>query len=272
MLEVYVPLRLKAGGEPAGVLEIYLDYAPTAAAIHDDTRTLYLLLLRRLRRALALALLDRAGRLAQAPPPGHARHAHRVAQPHEPVPADGPRDRQRARVRRARRPAADRPRPLQGGQRHARARSRRHAAARGRRAAGRRAAPRRHAGAARRRRVRRAAARSPRPRLRRGARPAPADGARAAVRRPRRDGAARGQHRHRAVPGPRHRRHDAPPARRRGDVRGQAGAGAHPPLRRRAGPVLPGAARAARRAARRARRAASSSCTTSRRSRSPTAG
>ena len=44
MLEVYVPLRLKAGGEPAGVLEVYLDYAPTAAAIHDDTRTLYLLL------------------------------------------------------------------------------------------------------------------------------------------------------------------------------------------------------------------------------------
>jgi diguanylate cyclase (GGDEF)-like protein len=44
MLEVYVPLRLKAGGEPAGVLEVYLDYGPTAAAIHDDTRTLYLLL------------------------------------------------------------------------------------------------------------------------------------------------------------------------------------------------------------------------------------
>jgi diguanylate cyclase (GGDEF)-like protein len=44
-LEVYAPLRLRHGGPVAGVLEIYLDYAPTAAAIHDDTRTLYVLLL-----------------------------------------------------------------------------------------------------------------------------------------------------------------------------------------------------------------------------------
>jgi len=43
-LEVYTPLRLQAGGPVEGVLELYLDYAPTAAAVHDDTRTLYGLL------------------------------------------------------------------------------------------------------------------------------------------------------------------------------------------------------------------------------------
>jgi diguanylate cyclase (GGDEF)-like protein len=44
-LEIYMPLRLRADGPVAGVLELYLDYAPTAAAIHDDTRTVYLVLL-----------------------------------------------------------------------------------------------------------------------------------------------------------------------------------------------------------------------------------
>jgi diguanylate cyclase (GGDEF)-like protein len=44
-LEVYVPLRLPGGAEVDGVTELYVDYGPTAAAIHDDTRTLYLLLL-----------------------------------------------------------------------------------------------------------------------------------------------------------------------------------------------------------------------------------
>jgi diguanylate cyclase (GGDEF)-like protein len=43
-LEVYVPLRLPGGREVDGVTEFYLDYGPTAAAIHDDTRMLYLLL------------------------------------------------------------------------------------------------------------------------------------------------------------------------------------------------------------------------------------
>jgi diguanylate cyclase (GGDEF)-like protein len=43
-LEVYRPLRLRPGGRPVGVIETYVDYAPTAAAIHADTRTLYLLL------------------------------------------------------------------------------------------------------------------------------------------------------------------------------------------------------------------------------------
>ena len=44
-LEVYVPLRLPGGPPVDGVTEFYVDYGPTAAAIHDDTRTLYLLLL-----------------------------------------------------------------------------------------------------------------------------------------------------------------------------------------------------------------------------------
>jgi diguanylate cyclase (GGDEF)-like protein len=43
-LEVYVPLRLPGGADVDGVTEFYLDYSPTASAIHDDTRVLYLLL------------------------------------------------------------------------------------------------------------------------------------------------------------------------------------------------------------------------------------
>ncbi len=43
-LEVYVPLRLPGGSAIDGVTEFYLDYGPTAAAVHDDTRALYLLL------------------------------------------------------------------------------------------------------------------------------------------------------------------------------------------------------------------------------------
>jgi diguanylate cyclase (GGDEF)-like protein len=43
-LEVYVPLRLPGGADVDGVTEFYIDYGPTAAAIHDDTRALYLVL------------------------------------------------------------------------------------------------------------------------------------------------------------------------------------------------------------------------------------
>ena len=43
-LEVYVPLRVPGGGEVDGVTEFYLDYGPTAAAVHEDTRSLYLLI------------------------------------------------------------------------------------------------------------------------------------------------------------------------------------------------------------------------------------
>jgi diguanylate cyclase (GGDEF)-like protein len=44
LLEVYVPLRFESGGEPEGVFEIYLPYAPIAAAVADDTRMMALLL------------------------------------------------------------------------------------------------------------------------------------------------------------------------------------------------------------------------------------
>ncbi|MCW2992032.1 MAG: domain S-box/diguanylate cyclase protein, partial [Solirubrobacterales bacterium] len=44
MLEVYVPLHEMAGGRPAGVLEMYLPYAPVAAAIADDLGKLRLTL------------------------------------------------------------------------------------------------------------------------------------------------------------------------------------------------------------------------------------
>ena len=45
LLEVYVPLRFTGGGRPAGAFELYLPYAPVAAAIKEDTRTLYLVLI-----------------------------------------------------------------------------------------------------------------------------------------------------------------------------------------------------------------------------------
>jgi diguanylate cyclase (GGDEF)-like protein len=43
-LEVYVPLRLPGGAAVDGVTELYLDYGPTALAVRDDKRMLYLLL------------------------------------------------------------------------------------------------------------------------------------------------------------------------------------------------------------------------------------
>ena len=39
-----MPLRLTENGPIAAVLEVYMDYAPTAAAIRADSRALYLLL------------------------------------------------------------------------------------------------------------------------------------------------------------------------------------------------------------------------------------
>ncbi len=51
LVEVYVPLRFVAHGSPAGVFEIYLSYAPIAAAISGDQRTIALLVF------LGLALL-----------------------------------------------------------------------------------------------------------------------------------------------------------------------------------------------------------------------
>ncbi len=51
LVEVYVPLRFLAHGPPAGAFEIYLSYAPIAAAISSDQRTIALLVF------LGLALL-----------------------------------------------------------------------------------------------------------------------------------------------------------------------------------------------------------------------
>ena len=45
LLEVYVPLTFPGETKPAGAFEIYLPYAPVAATISDDTRSLYLVLL-----------------------------------------------------------------------------------------------------------------------------------------------------------------------------------------------------------------------------------
>ena len=132
-LEVYMPLRLTENGPIAAVLEVYMDYAPTAAAIRADSRALYLLL------GLGLGLLW----LSLFTLVGRASRQLREQATRDPLTGlpnrtslyrrVQPRRRRGARLRRARRPAADRPRPLQGGQRHARPRPGRRAAARRRR-------------------------------------------------------------------------------------------------------------------------------------------
>ena len=201
--------------------------------------------------------------------------AHRPAQPRAALRADRGRAGGRRALRRAGRAAADRPRPLQGGQRHARARltatdcSRRSPS---RLRDGR--APRRHAGAPRRRRVRRAA-RAACPH--RGAvaelRRAPAGRARAAVRaqRRRRPCSTRASASRYC---PEHGT-DVNTLVQRADVamydakRARTGIETYS---RRARPVLGRASAAARRAARARSAPASSSCTTSRRSTSLAAG
>ena len=130
-LEVYVPLRLRgrrAGGRRDRALP-GLRARPRPPSTTTPARSTCC------SSAASARSGSRSSRSCGAPRArlrhqAHARHAHRAAEPREPVRARRPRDRQRTRVRRARRAAADRPRPLQGGQRHARARSRRHAAAR----------------------------------------------------------------------------------------------------------------------------------------------
>jgi hypothetical protein len=51
LVEVYVPLRFKATGPPAGAFEMYLSYRPIEAAVAREKRTIALLL------AIGLALL-----------------------------------------------------------------------------------------------------------------------------------------------------------------------------------------------------------------------
>jgi diguanylate cyclase (GGDEF)-like protein len=44
LLEVYTPIRAKGAGQPVGAFELYIPYAPVAAAIAHDTHRLYLVL------------------------------------------------------------------------------------------------------------------------------------------------------------------------------------------------------------------------------------
>jgi diguanylate cyclase (GGDEF)-like protein len=44
LLEVYVPIQYEGSTSPDGVMEIYLPYAPVAAAVHDDVRMLQIAL------------------------------------------------------------------------------------------------------------------------------------------------------------------------------------------------------------------------------------
>ena len=184
---------------------------------------------------------------AAAPPrrpqraPGPARRAHRPPQPNSlPRPHRAGAAAVAARAR-ARRRAADRPRPLQGGQRHARPPEGRPAPQGHRHAPGSDPARERHHRPSRRRRVRRAPADARQHGRRRG-------GRREDPRHPRgglphrRAAGPRGRKRgHRALPAARRGRGHAAAARRRGHVRGQA----HPRRPRgllgRARPLQPGA-------------------------------
>jgi diguanylate cyclase (GGDEF)-like protein len=63
-LEVYTPVRLRPGGPVEAVLEVYTDYGPTAAAIREDSRALYLVLSFGL-GALWLSLFTLVGRASR---------------------------------------------------------------------------------------------------------------------------------------------------------------------------------------------------------------
>ncbi|HZB77875.1 MAG TPA: hypothetical protein VE526_16715, partial [Solirubrobacteraceae bacterium] len=63
-LEVYMPVRLRPGGPVEAVLEVYTDYGPTAAAIREDSRALYLVLFFGL-GALWLSLFTLVGRASR---------------------------------------------------------------------------------------------------------------------------------------------------------------------------------------------------------------
>ena len=64
LVEVYVPLRFTAGGDPAGAFEIYLSYRPIAAAIAHDKRLIVLVVGHRPGVAVGGALPDRRAGLA----------------------------------------------------------------------------------------------------------------------------------------------------------------------------------------------------------------
>ena len=81
VLEVYVPIRLAPGGEPSGVLEVYMSYDAVAEEVREDVLLLALLLGGGLVILFARSLPDRRRRLAAPAPPGAARRADRPAQP-----------------------------------------------------------------------------------------------------------------------------------------------------------------------------------------------
>ena len=180
LVEVYVPLRFSHSGPPAGAFEIYLSYAPIAATVSHDERTIALVVFFGL--ALLWAILFRIvasasgrlrrqarenDRLARYDPltglPNRTLFRERVAQalsgacrergsrsPEVSVSGFGRRRRERGEAR----GDAARPRRVQADQRHARPRRRRRRAARGGGAPAGGASPRRAAGAAGQRRVR----------------------------------------------------------------------------------------------------------------------
>ena len=168
LLEVYTPIRAKSTGKPVGAFELYIPYAPVAAAIAHDTHRLYLVLvigltvlygvLFRLVASASRELRRRADELKE-----HAeRSAHDACHdpltaPPEPQPLPRPRapgDPGERAPRAQHRAPPDRPRPVQGDQRHARPSLGRSPPARGRPAPAPRAARVRHRRPFRRRRVR----------------------------------------------------------------------------------------------------------------------
>ena len=252
-------------------MELYLPYAPVAAAVSEDVRTLTITLVLGLAAFYAVlfrliaAASKRLQRQAEELRDSADRDRHQAT--HDALTGlpnwELLRDRleqgagRRHPLRRRDRAAADRPGPLQGDQRQPRPHLRRQAALPGRPAAAVGAARRRHRRPAGRRRVRRPAAVGRRRRRGPGGRRAAPRGAAPPLRRRRRRPRRRGQHRHRALAVARHRHRGPAAQRRHRDVRGQGAQGRRRRLR-------------ARRARHRARGGSPCSATCAARWRAPT--
>lgn len=143
LVEVYVPLRFAHAGPPAGAFEIYLSYAPIAATVSHDERTIALVV--SLGLALLWAILYRIVASASGRLRRQARENDRLAR-YDPL--TGLPNRTLFRERGEARGDAARYRCVQADQRHPRPRRRRRRAGRGGEASAGAAAPRRAAGAA----------------------------------------------------------------------------------------------------------------------------